>query len=311
MGSKLVVMCWFWRQEGGRTAYQAHHVNTWADMVRRHLTLPHELACVTDTPEGIDPSIRIIPPPRDFENVVIPTWKGDKPQCLRRIALFRPDAADIFGERFVSMDIDCVIGGSLDPLFGRHDDFVMYSGTTRQRPYNGSMLMMTAGARPHVYTDFTPERAVEAGRKYVGSDQAWISYRLGWGEAIWSIADGVYWWNQAGGTAPRRLMFFPGHPKPWNVVDSGADPWIAEHYRRSPQGRCLILGYAPTVWDEASDALDDHEFNAVIASPEAAKHWPGQILAVANDDEHAERLARSLGYDDFVFCGRSAKMEAA
>jgi hypothetical protein len=48
------------------------------------------------------------------------------------------DAADIFGERFVCMDLDCVIGGPLDPLFDRPEDLVLFKGTAPDRPYNGS-----------------------------------------------------------------------------------------------------------------------------------------------------------------------------
>ena len=176
----LTVIFWLWNQPGSRTRYTGEHVNIAADMVDRHLAMDHEIACVTDMPEGIDQRVRIITPPGDFEDVRIPSWGDERapglPQCFRRIAMFRPDAADIFGEHFVSMDLDCVISDSLDPLFDHDRDFRMYRGTTDARPYNGSMLQMRAGCRPHVYTAFTPELAVEAGKMYLGSDQAWISY---------------------------------------------------------------------------------------------------------------------------------------
>lgn len=239
---KLQVNTWLWSQPGGRASYTAEHVNIWADMVRRHLAMDHEICCITDMPEGIDPSVRIIEPPRTFEDITLPTWDmhGGKqlPQCLRRISMFAPDAAETFGERFVSMDLDCVIAEPLDPLFDRPDDFIMYRGTAGNRPYNGSMVMMTAGCRPKVYTEFTPERAVEAGKKFVGSDQAWISYMLGWGEATWGPEDGVVWWGSSKNyMAPEwGLMFFPGTPKPWDLL---GDTWVAQHYRRNDE------------WDEA------------------------------------------------------------
>src|SRR5690606_21370276 len=101
-----------WNQPGGRATYTPHHVMIWADMVRRNLTVPHRLSVVTDVP-GDYGDLHVITPPRDFESVRIPTWDEDKPQCLRRLAMFAPDAAARFGERFVSMDMDCVISGSL------------------------------------------------------------------------------------------------------------------------------------------------------------------------------------------------------
>ncbi|MBO9589540.1 hypothetical protein [Devosia sp.] len=92
---------------------------------------------------------------------------------------------------------------------------------------------------------------------------------------------------------------------------AGFRQWVAARfpdkcrYEIAATGRCLILGYGPTLWRDLDAALDSGEFAAVIASPEAAKHWPGEVLAIANDDEHANRLARSIGFDEVVWCGRT------
>src|SRR4051812_18068532 len=99
------VLAWLWLQPDSLVDYSAQHVYIFADMVHRNLSIPHRVACVTDTPEGVDPSITIIPPPREFEDVRIPTWGEHKPQCLRRLSMFRRDAAEIFGQRFVCMDL--------------------------------------------------------------------------------------------------------------------------------------------------------------------------------------------------------------
>lgn len=235
----LTVLTWLWAQPNGRTSYTAEHVNTWAAMVRRHLTMDHRLACVTDMPEGIEPSIKIIAPPGEFEDVSIPTWSDARakglPQCFRRLVMFAPNAAEMFGERFVSMDLDCVVGDSLDPLFDHGHDFRMYRGTNASRPYNGSMVQMTAGCRPKVYTEFSQERAIDAGKKFLGSDQAWISFQLGWGEADWGPEHGVHWYGSRHNrnAIGRRLMFFPGNPKPWQIVGGPMehDRWIMANYR--------------------------------------------------------------------------------
>ncbi|CDO37142.1 hypothetical protein SPHV1_290015 [Novosphingobium sp. KN65.2] len=226
-------MTWLWSQSGGRENYTAEHVNIWAAMVRRNVSVPHRVACVTDMPKGIDPAVEIIAPPRDFEAVRISSWGPAQPQCLRRLAMFRPDAAGIFGERFVSMDLDVVIGGSLDPLLSSGDDFVMYRGTGKDRPYNGSMIMLAAGARSQVYTKFTQEGAEAAGQRYVGSDQAWISHILGRGEKTFGPEHGVVWWGNRLAEPDHRVMFFPGYPKPWHVpLADPVGPWIRENYRR-------------------------------------------------------------------------------
>lgn len=280
----LVVCSWLWSQPNGRTSYQAEHVNIWADSVSRHLSMDHEVAIITDMADGIDPSIRIIEPPRDFEDIRLSTWDAGKgfPQCLRRLAMYRADAADWIGERFVSMDLDCVVAASLDPLFDIEDDFRIYRGTSDARPYNGSMQMMTAGARSQVYDEFTQERAEEAGRKFVGSDQAWISHVLGWGEATWGPEDGVVWWGSSrNASAPRhRLMFFPGSPKPWDMPNN---EWVALHWRRTDK------------WDAEVRSRKMPEIKNNLNSPQTIMTSSGPILLGPNESTIVDGFAP--GYD--------------
>ncbi|HEX2654266.1 MAG TPA: hypothetical protein VHN11_11535, partial [Xanthobacteraceae bacterium] len=257
--------------------------------------------------EGIDPSVEIIKPPGDFEEVTIPTWGRNKPQCLRRLAMFRRDAAQIFGERFVCMDIDCVVAGDLDPVFDVPNDLKIYGGNPHpRRPYAGGMMLLTAGARPHVYEKFSPDAAALAGRRFLGSDQAWLSAVLAPGEATWGPEDGVVWYGIEQPHAENcRVMFFHGTPKPDQMVLAG-DEWVSRHYRAEPRGRCLMLGYAETVWDDALAAYAQYgRFDAVIISPEVAEHWTGPVLAVVADEDRAERVAAMHGYEP-VWCGRAS-----
>lgn len=227
----ISIITWLWRQPKSRTRYAAEHVNIWADMVRRNLSMPHRIAVVTDLTDGIDPSIEIIPPSGEFVGIETPTWCNAKPNCFRRLVMFRRDAAKTFGKRFVSMDLDCVIGGPLDPLFDRKEDLVLYKGTSPKRPYNGSMMLMTAGCRPQVYETFNANEAADAGLMFCGSDQSWLAYKLGWNEATWNEADGVYFWGA--NYRPRRdkpkILFFPGRLKPWDIAP--AVPFVRDNYR--------------------------------------------------------------------------------
>lgn len=195
--------------------------------------MPHRLAVVTHEDINIG-GVEVIRPPTDFDNVRIPTWNEKKPQCLRRLTMFKPDAAKWFGPRIISMDMDCVITGPLDPLFNTNDDFRITIGTApKQRPYNGSLMMIKAGARPQVYNDFTPQRAAMAGKHFLGSDQAWIAFSLGWGERTWDEKDGAVWFSPRYSMTPPdcRVMFFPGTPKPWQVAGSRPlDHWVRKHY---------------------------------------------------------------------------------
>lgn len=194
--------------------------------------MPHRLACVTATPEGIDASIEIIAPPGDFEDVRNSQWGDRKPQCYRRLSMFRKDAAKFFGERFVCMDLDVVVGGQLDPLFDRPEDLVLFKGTSMRRPYNGSLMLIRAGCRPQVFDDFTPEGAEQASQEFCGSDQAWLAHRLGWNEATWSEADGVFFYARYARNYERltpKLLFFPGALKPW--VACNFDRFVRNNYR--------------------------------------------------------------------------------
>jgi hypothetical protein len=227
----LTVLTWLWSQPQGRTKFTTEHVAIWADMVTRNLAMPHRLACVT-TETDLPPNVERIDPPGEFEDVE-PTWGPRKPNCFRRLAMFKRDAAKTFGKRFVCMDLDCVVGGQLDPLFDRPEDLVLFKGTSEERPYNGSMMLITAGCRPQLYEDFDQAGADASGTNFVGSDQAWLAHKLGWGEATWDEGDGVYWYQHRrwSNRLKPRLLFFPGKLKPWTLAGVGIYPFITNNYR--------------------------------------------------------------------------------
>lgn len=297
--NRITLITWLWKQPSSRTSYTAVHVNILAAMIRRNCTLDFDFACVTDVPEGIDPSVRIITPPGFHDGLQTSRWKGGRPSCYRRLAIFRPDAADVFGgERIASIDLDTVIGDNIDAILSRPEDVVI-NGPSQSGPrwiFNGSLVMLTAGARPRVYTEFTPQKAEEASRRFVGSDQAWLAYILGKGEATFNPPE-VCRWGQA---AEAPILFFPGEVKPWDML---AHPWIARHYRMDAGRSGLILGGKGSVWDEAKAALKKGPVDRVIALPGAASRWPGVVDAVARDIPHGMALARMLGVDEPVVCG--------
>lgn len=226
----ITVVSWLWSQPGGRVRYKPEHVWIWADMVSRNLAMKHRLVCVT-TETDLPPSVERIDPPGEFEEVN-PTWGPSKPNCFRRLVMFRRDAGKMFGRRFVSMDLDCVVGGPLDPLFDRPEDLVLFKGTSESRPYNGSLMLMTAGCRPQVYEDFDQAGADASGALFHGSDQAWLAHKLGWGEATWDEDDGVWhfasWLRHCKKVQP-RVLFFPGKRKPWEMAP--VFPFIRNNYR--------------------------------------------------------------------------------
>lgn len=194
MTPPLTVVCWRWRPAPNyRSKFPPNSVRILRNMVKRNYSKPHRFVCVCDHPAEID---------RDIETIKLwPEWGdiqsphgGHNPSCYRRLKMFSPEAKSLFGERFVSLDLDTVVVGDLTPLWDRPEPFVMWGETDPRSWYNGSMLLMSAGSRPQVWDRFnpltSPKEAKAAGR--FGSDQGWISHVLGPGEATWNEADGVY-----------------------------------------------------------------------------------------------------------------------
>jgi hypothetical protein len=237
----LDVICFKWAPpQGYRSQFGPAQVNTLKCMVARHYPDPHRFSCVTDDAAGIDDDVRIVPLWNDFADIPSPHG-GKNPSCYRRLKLFSADAATLIGERFVCMDLDTVITGDLRPIFNRPEDFVMYGDNTNPRThYNGSLLMMTAGARRQVWDDFDPQRSphLAMGHGHFGSDQGWISYKLGGAEATWKRKDGIFSYRcHIAMRADRdrlpsgaRMVMFHGRWDPWNPVIHQI-PWVKEHYR--------------------------------------------------------------------------------
>lgn len=207
---------------GYRTRFTAEHVNRLFRGVDRNYSGNFEFVCITDDAEGLDPNIRPLAIKRDFMALRNPT-SPTRPNCYPRLALFYDDDRWRYplADRFISIDLDAVITGRLEPIFDRPEDFVVYKIRDR---YCGSMFMATRGARPQLATDFcggsTPYLTNKAGFK--GSDQAWFMYKLGMGEATWTRDDGVYGWQDEIGYIPkarRRRMLsalppVPAKPRP-------------------------------------------------------------------------------------------------
>ena len=234
----LTIVCFKWKPSSGyRSYFNADAVNTLARMVDRHYKHPHRVVCVTDDPEGIERHIGIVPMWNDLANVPNPHG-SHQPSCYRRLKAFSVEARKWFGERFVAVDLDCVIVGDMAPLWNRTEEFIIWgSGTDRRVWCNGSMWMMTAGSRRQVWETFNPRTSPGQAKRsgFFGSDQGWIAHCLGRKEAMWTKADGVYSFRvhmKEGRLPPpdnARIVFFHGKTDPWSPR-AQALPWVQAHY---------------------------------------------------------------------------------
>jgi len=238
MAAPLTVITWKWRAPWKyRSTFTGQHVNILRNMVARHYRKPHEFVCVTDDPTGIDSGIRVVPLWKDHADLISPHGPSN-PSCYRRLRMFARDAAQWFGPRFVSLDLDTVLVEDVSPIFDRREPIVLWGDTSPGTPYNGGLILMDAGARPKVWETFDPVRSPLIGRqqRYIGSDQAWIAVCLGPNEAKFSKRDGVYSYrnhvaNNGGVLSPdARLVSFHGAHDPW-----GPEPqklaWVRQAYR--------------------------------------------------------------------------------
>lgn len=230
----LTVICWLWQDPNGRHnhlyLYDADYVNRLRSMLARHLHLPYEFVCVTDMPEGIDS--RTMPTPADVRG-----WPGH----LRRLAMFRPDAAEMFGgDRLLLLDLDVVILRDITPLVDRPEDFVsweprLYHALKGQYSrYNTGFMLMDAGARPQVWTEFSVKRAQrELSRKHEGvvDEQSWVTHILGPDEAVWPWDGDVVSVKAVPAPQSARMVFFNGPRSPGMSAMQREFPFIAEHWR--------------------------------------------------------------------------------
>lgn len=237
----IQVVCFKWNKFGYRSTFGPDQVNTLKSMVKRNLKLKHEFVCITDDPEGLHHDVRHVPLWDDYSNLRNP--HGDQfPSCYRRLKLFDKEFANSIGlTRFIWLDLDICIVDDITPLIDVPDDFKIWGDTARGTPYNGSMVLMKAGARQKVWDKFdpvkSPEKATSLG--YIGSDQAWIGACLGPNEAKWTKEDGIYSYRNE--VAPRgnttmpppgaRIIIFHGHADPWMPSVWHQHPWVKEHWR--------------------------------------------------------------------------------
>ena len=235
----LSVVCFKWKPRPGyRSKFEAQHVHTLRNMVARHYPDPHRFICVTDDPTGLDAGVEVVPLWDDHATVPNPSFP-DGPSCYRRLKVFSPYIAPILGERIVCVDLDVVITDDMRPLWNRPEPFVGWRDPAGQWAYNGSMFLLTAGARPDVWETFDPDVSpgLSSAAGMRGSDQGWMSYCLGWDLPAWTAKDGVISFQReirkAQGRLPRdtRIVIFWGKHDPWVRQAQALAPWIKEHYR--------------------------------------------------------------------------------
>lgn len=235
----VVTFKWEPTNPGFRSKYNGEHVNVLARMVARHYPEPHRFVCISDSDLGLSGTeVEFHGLWNDYKEIGAPQGQRN-PSCYRRLKMF--DAQYVrkhFGDRTVQLDLDAVILDDLRPLWNRPDPICLLKGTNPTVHYNGSMLLKDWDANEEVWTDFDPVKSPQITRDLgvFGSDQAWLSFRLGPNKATWSQEDGVYSFrNDISNNGMRkpdnaRIVFFQGQHDPWDPMPQKVE-WIRENWK--------------------------------------------------------------------------------
>lgn len=224
------------------TKYSMSHVLRMRSMLQRNLTIPYEMVLITDDPKedkfGVWPDIRVLP--------LWPMMREAK-LCGVRLYAFHPMMEKLIGPRFAWIDLDVVITGNVDHIFGRTERFVALQPPRPPMPINGSLVMMDAGVFPQVLSTWSIEKYYEVGdqlsKKHgikagTTSDEGWMWHTIGSDEAKITKVDGVYFFRRdlQQGSVPlppdakmvimNGKRFDPSMPE-WQKKC----PWIARHWR--------------------------------------------------------------------------------
>ena len=226
------------------TPYPAEYVNVLHRAVAEHMSYPHRFVCITDTPEGLDSDIEIIPLPE----IPIERQKwgtGFWPKlAVFKSELFPPDEIVLY------LDVDILIAQSLDPFIdlidsqkGLHiirewnpDVWQLVPLWSRpDRGGNGSAIGFIAKEQTHLFADFS-KAPYEIDRTF-RLDQVYITEQA-FGRRYWPDRwcrsfrrDCVFHWPLnfvfRSIRKPRqgKIIVFHGIPNPMDVIEPGNYRW--------------------------------------------------------------------------------------
>lgn len=235
MTCELTVLCFLWHDpefcNNEFYVYDAHYVNVLHRMLRRHLSVPHELVCVTDIPEGIERGIRVVE--------LSPEVKAFGTYYPKLMA-FHPAGKRLFGPRVLLMDLDVVIVDDLAPLIDRSEPFVAWETNKvppdRRARFNTSFVLYDAGAFPQIWERFNGEPCLKEADAagFERGDQGWVSYVLNNEGASWpKFNAGIESFTPIrGGPLPEgtKVVFFNGRSSP-KMAKGQAEPWVRANWR--------------------------------------------------------------------------------
>lgn len=223
----MTFVTWLWGDK-----YSSSDVFKLVGGIRRNTRRSHKFVVFTD-----DEKLSV---PENVEVYPIPNPELADRSCFCRLRVFDPDLQRQYGlgDKIVSVDLDDVIVGNIDPLFDTSEEFMVLKGANavNPNPFNCSLYMLRAGSLAHVWRDFTVAKAKKAKYHEFPDDQGWIWHVVpragGW---TVGASSGIYGFKKPGwpvGTwwlpPQARIVAFIGSRKP---RDYEKMPWLQHHWR--------------------------------------------------------------------------------
>lgn len=146
----------------GGEVYNHRYVNALASAIKRHVTVPHTMVCLTDDPTGFNDAV---------DEVV--KLKHNFAGWWSKIELFRPDL--FAGHQVFFLDLDTVIIDNIDQIVQCSHPFSGLRDFYGEVSLGSGLMSWEQGRLNRVYGEFmeSPFRAM----KTVGGDQTWIDPR--------------------------------------------------------------------------------------------------------------------------------------
>lgn len=232
----ITCVIWKWGKK-----YSRLHVERMQAMLRRHLSLPHRIVCITDRAGQLPPGVFAAKMPE----VLSCDHKG-----LRRMWLYSKEATRL-GDRLFQLDLDVVLTDSIDSIVDRPEPFVIWKSDSNWKDgwaYNATVMLITPGAKDDVWRRYRDdpvriiaEAEADGWGAKVNSDQAIACYLMKDQQIpVWTQDDGIYAYRVFAGKhgdrgqvlpAGAKIVSFHG-PRDPSIPDlQKKSPWILEHWR--------------------------------------------------------------------------------
>lgn len=240
--NRINIVCWMWKNPTIARVFLPEHVNVLYKMLKRKMSIPFTLTCISDDGDDLRTEIQWLKTPADCAVIgEIKSPEGARfPSCYRRLWSFSEDAATWLEKDCLFIDIDLIVMRDLKPLLDECDrvDFMGWRPLRdwgQKLRFGGGIYYLKMGTRTHVWTDFmsNPVGSIGAARNagYRGSDQAWISYQLAGKEKCWSQYCGIYsvrdFKHTDKGPADAIIIQMNGPDKPW----TSSEKFAKEHWK--------------------------------------------------------------------------------